>query len=51
LGHINIIAALTVVVFVITRQARRIRGNKKKGPAKPAAIIAGNILFALFYWK
>jgi hypothetical protein len=24
---------LAVVVFVITRQARRIRGNKKKGPA------------------
>jgi hypothetical protein len=23
---------LAVVVFVITRQARRIRGNKKKGP-------------------
>jgi hypothetical protein len=42
---------LAVVVFVITRQARRIRGNKKKGPAKPAAIIAGNILFALFCWK
>jgi hypothetical protein len=40
---------LAVVVFVNTRQGGADTGEQEKGPTKPAAIIARNILFALFY--